>query len=415
MTIRLLDKPLFVSACLTLALAPLGCADEDPGAPGAGGTDETSETGTSGDGDGDPSTTGDGDGDPTTTGDGDGDPATGDGDGDPTTTGDGDGDPTGDGDGDPTGDGDGDPDPYACITEPWVNGGPPALDYSGTNIELGSHCVGTNHQDITDIERVVFVGDSVTVGSPPTPTEDFYRVVLADELAMKFDLVAPNFLWQTADPINGTTIIQEDGGFASCSEWGARTDDLPAQSSDCFSGDDFNKRTLVVTTMGGNDIAAIAKDSIEGVAEDALWDDVEQMLDFQRNFVHDLVDDPNTFPNGIFIVFANVYEFTDGTADLLSCPAAGLAGFDQNPDDPALLIEMMTYINSEYALLAAETGTDMVLMFEGFCGHGFQADNPNGDCYRGPDNATWFDLTCIHPDPVGHNELADLFYQVIDE
>ena len=87
---------------LTAGLVMTGCGDDVP-------ADTSADTGTSGDGDGDP-TTGDGDGDPTT-GDGDGDPTTGDGDGDPTT-GDGDGDPTtGDGDGDPTttGDGDGDP------------------------------------------------------------------------------------------------------------------------------------------------------------------------------------------------------------------------------------------------------------------------------------------------------------------
>ena len=30
---------------------------------------------------------------------------------------------------------------------------------------IGSHCVGTNHQDIDGIERVVFLGDSITVGN----------------------------------------------------------------------------------------------------------------------------------------------------------------------------------------------------------------------------------------------------------
>jgi hypothetical protein len=57
---------------------------------------ETTSSGTTGDGDGDPS--GDGDGEPS--GDGDGEPS-----------GDGDGEPSGDGDGEPSGDGDGDGDP----------------------------------------------------------------------------------------------------------------------------------------------------------------------------------------------------------------------------------------------------------------------------------------------------------------
>ena len=387
------------SICLISALAS-GCGDEVI----AAGSDTGSETATT-----DPS---DSETDGSEPGDGDGDPATGDGDGDPTTgDGDGDGDPT-------TGDGDGDGDPQPnCIDAQFVSGDAPGPGYDDTGIIIGSHCQGTNHQDIQNVERVVFLGDSVTVGTPPTPTQDFYRVLLAEELSFMFGLDAPNLLWQTADPINGTSIIKEDGDFASCAEWGARTDDFLRggnQIPGCFAGDDFNKRTLVITTMGGNDIASIAKDSIEGVTEDALWEDVEGMINLQRQAVEWLLE-PGRFPNGVYVVYANVYEFTDATADLLSCPAAGLAGFDQNPDDPAQLIEMMTYINGEYAKLAAETGTDMVFMFEGLCGHGFRADDPTSECYRGPGNDTWFDLTCIHPTPDGHHALANMFLDVIDE
>lgn len=403
-TSSLKNHALFVTLCLTLG--GVACSDDTAGSGAGSDGDDTSTTS---DSDTDPS---DSESD-TQTGDGDGDDPSGDGDGD---------DPSGDGDGDdPSGDGDGDDppvDPYACIGANWLNGGPEGHDYSQTGIVLGSHCLGTDHQDITGIERVVFIGDSVTVGSPPTPTEDFYRAQLADDLAMKFDLVAPSILWATANPITGQALIQEDGDFASCAEWGARTDDFfggGEQIASCFSGDDFNKTTLVVTTMGGNDIAAIAKDAIEGAVEDALWDDAESMLQHQRDMVHWFVDDPEKFPNGVYVVYANVYEFTDATVDLLSCPAAGAAGFDQNPPDPEFIVELMTYINTEYALLSAETQTDMILMFENFCGHGFHSDNPASPCYRGPGQENWFDLTCIHPTPEGHGEVANWFFQTIDE
>lgn len=306
----------------------------------------------------------------------------------------------------------------ACLDQQFLNGGSPGPDYSIYDVPIGSHCQGTNNQDITDIERVVFLGDSVTVGTPPTEPGDFYRTIVAEELAMKFNLVAPNFLWEQYDPINGTTIIKEDGDFASCSEWGARTDDLlngGSQIPECFSGDDFNKRTLVVMTMGGNDIAAIAKDSIEGADPDALLTDVESMLNYQREALEWFVGDPNKFPNGVFVVFGNVYEFTDGTGEVLSCPAAGAAGFNSNPDDPSLLITLMNTINAEYMQIAEDTATDLVFMFEGFCGRGFKADDPSTICYRGPNEPTWFDLTCIHPTPDGHGALADMFMNVIDE
>jgi hypothetical protein len=57
----------------------------------------------------------------------------------------------------------------------------------------------------------------------------------------------------------------------------------------------------------------------------------------------------------------------------------------------------------------------MIFLLENFCGHGFHAGEPENECYRGPDAETWFDLTCIHPNPTGHAALADLFFQTIAE
>jgi hypothetical protein len=57
----------------------------------------------------------------------------------------------------------------------------------------------------------------------------------------------------------------------------------------------------------------------------------------------------------------------------------------------------------------------MVFMLEHFCGHGFRRDDPAGRCYRGPDADLWFDLTCIHPNPTGHQMLSDMFMAVVEE
>lgn len=301
-----------------------------------------------------------------------------------------------------------------CLNEQFVNGPSPGPDYTELDLTIGSHCKGTNHQDITDIERVVFIGDSVTVGSPPAGIETFYRSVLADELSMLFGIDMPQFLWYQYDPFNGTTVVKESGDFASCAEWGARNDDLQTQLDDCFSGEDFDKRTLIIFTMGGNDVSAMAQDAIEGATPAMLFEELESMLDFHRAAV-DWIMEPDRFPNGVFIVNANVYEYTDYTADLLSCPAADLAGFNANPEMPDLLMASLNLINEEYAITAAESGTDVVFMQETFCGHGFMSDDPDNICYRGPGNANWFDLTCIHPTSEGHAAIADLFLSVITE
>ncbi|HWB75941.1 MAG TPA: SGNH/GDSL hydrolase family protein [Nannocystaceae bacterium] len=287
---------------------------------------------------------------------------------------------------------------------------------------IGSHCLGTNHQDIAGIERVVFLGDSVTVGTPPTLPGDIYRSKLADALAGEFMLQFgeggnSELLWQLVDLFNGVSIARDSGAFSSCAKWGARTDDLLApgpQIADCFPEETRGLRTLVVMTMGGNDISSLTQDAIDGVPMEMLWASIMDAVQLNREAVQWLKD-PTNFPNGSFVVFGNLYEFTDGTGDVMACDVSGLAGFDQPIPAPDELAEMVIWANEQYMEIAVETGSDMIFMLEAFCGHGFNADDPTAPCYRGPGTETWFDLTCIHPNPTGHQQLSDMFLAVVDE
>ena len=125
------------------------------------------------------------------------------------------------------------------------------------------------------------------------------------------------------------------------------------------------------------------------------------------------IRDPVHFPNGSYIVFSNIYEFTDATGDLASCPAASVAGFG------SVAAPQMTpaYLRSteQYMRIAVEHHVDMVFSLENFCGHGFHSDDPASVCYRGAGTERWFDLTCIHPNPTGHAALARLFTTTIAE
>ncbi len=312
----------------------------------------------------------------------------------------------------------GEPSAVDCLFEPFVNKGALTIDYQQFDPTIGSHCKGTNHQDIIDIERVVFLGDSVTVGTPPSQLNQMYRSKLADVLVDRFGLTPPNDLWKQYNPIDGVALVQDSGDFSSCAKWGARTDDFIASNDqilDCFPEDLRDKRTLVVITMGGNDLASVAKDGANGTPLDEVLVKADAFINLMREAVHWFIDDPDKFPNGVFVVFANIYEFTDGTGDLMSCPAAGLGGFDKPWEDIEALKQLVLGINEQYMEIAVETQTDMIFMLENFCGHGFKAGDPAAACYRGPNSKTLFDLTCIHPNPAGHDVITDLFTAVIDE
>ncbi len=304
----------------------------------------------------------------------------------------------------------------ACYEGVFVNGFP-GINYDGLELPIGEHCLGTNIQDILGVDRVVFLGDSVTVGTPPTGTNDFYRSILADALADRFALSfgSNKALWQSANVLQGTAGVMESGDFASCAEWGARTDDLLAgnQIEDCYPEDTRDLETLTIITMGGNDLSRIAQDSGAGAKPGAAWDLAESAVDHMRESAQWLKDEDN-FPNGHHVVFANVYEFTDGTGLVESCEFAALAGFEpiESLGDALLVIGWM---EDQYARIAQETGSDFIFMFEEFMGRGFLYDDPSAPGYRGPGEQSWFDITCIHPTPTGHGAIADMFLATVAE
>jgi lysophospholipase L1-like esterase len=309
-----------------------------------------------------------------------------------------------------------------CFGDEFVNDPNLGPNYDQFEPTIGSHCLGTNHQDITGVERVVFVGDSITVGTPPTFSADYYRSKTADALAAEFGLEfgmggESEDLWKLVNVFEGTSIARFSGDFASCAKWGARNDDLlqdNSQLEECFPPETRELVNLVVMTSGGNDLSSLTQAAIDGATEEMLWAQIENAIELERGAVQWLKD-PKNFPNGTHVVFANLYEFTDGTGEVMACDVSGLAGFDQPIPAPDQLAEMVVWANEQYMSIATETGADMIFLLESFCGHGFNADDPAAPCYRGPGAETWFDLTCIHPNPTGHQQITDMFMAVVGE
>jgi lysophospholipase L1-like esterase len=302
-----------------------------------------------------------------------------------------------------------------CYEQMFPNYTTAELDYDQFSPTINTACAGTNHQQITGVERVVFLGDSVTTGTPPAAAHESYRARLAGMLAQKFGLQAPDGFWQAVNPLSGEGLIMESGDFASCAKWGARADDLMQDNDQvvrCIPPNQRGKRTLVIMTVGGNDIAAIAKAGGEGAS---LATTTAMAVDEVR-LVRETIEwlkTPGRFPNGVFVVFNTIHEYTDATGDTASC-AIGAAAYQPWPD-PQDLRDLVIWINEQHVSIAVDTQTDIVFMLENFCGHGFHNTDPAAPCYRGPNTARWLDDTCIHPNAVGHGELANLMKKVIDE
>ncbi len=263
--------------------------------------------------------------------------------------------------------------------------------YDPYDPEVPRHCMGTDHQDIDDIELLVFLGDSITAGSPPNAADEIYRHLLTEAFEER---------WPGLE-------------VRDCSAWGARTDDYlygKAQIQECFPEGGDDKRTLVIMTMGGNDLFEIAQDVAEGTSNEQAAVEIQQVLDYQEEALVWLTD-TSRFPAGSSVVSANVYEFTDATGDLASCELATQLGFGFEIPE---LREAYVWVSEAYMQMAVETNTDMIFLLEHFCGHGFYAGDPDNECYRGDDAEIWFDATCIHPNPTGHAQIAEMFLTVVE-
>lgn len=282
--------------------------------------------------------------------------------------------------------------------------------------ELTETCAGTFKQDFSDIEHVIFLGDSVTVGTYPTLNDEFYRSRLTQKLAEKYELQLPEEDWYSVGYNSGQTLLQRSGDFSSCAKLGAKAEQLnrgAKQLESCFTNDLIDKKLLVIMTMGGNDLHDLTESVVYEYPEEYLWNIAYEATDHMREGLGWLADEER-FPNGISVVYANVYEFTDATGDAAACPLSSVVGLDVDIDDP-ILEEITIWMEKEYLEIGREYGFDMLFLMETFCGHGFRHDDPEGRCYLGPDTERWFDDTCLHPTPKGHEVIADMFFSVIDQ
>ncbi len=322
---------------------------------------------------------------------------------------------------------------------------------------VASHCLGTNHQDIHDVELVVFLGDSVTVGTPslehllPIDNAHFWRNQLAEWLTDRYDLSQGNGLdwnlWKMYDPFSGKGGQVVAGDFRNCAKWGARTDDFlegGRQIPECFPEGGSDRRTLVVFTMGGNDISKITEDGGNATPEEVAagypheWDLAYRTIAYLEEAVAWLKD-PARFPNGSWVIFASPYEFTDGTGKTDACspqfvldiPGIGpvdLSQFDlslaalagmKEWEKPEVLEDIVIWMLEQYMRIAVQYQADMIFLLEHFCGHGYVATGPEADpenrCYEGPDAELYFDVTCIHPSAAGHTAIYQMFRAVVEE
>ncbi len=237
--------------------------------------------------------------------------------------------------------------------------------------------------------RLVVLGDSISDGVGASRSAWIYHALLAEN----DDEAYPTEAGTDLESLTGASVEVVD-----VSRGGARARDLSAQTGAVRRELSLpaSGHTVVVLTIGGNDLqTAVAGGNPTGALLDNAIRDIRGMIEFFQ--------DTDNFSDGASIYLANVYDPSDGEAQIPGC-FFGL----HLPQ----LVAALDVWSERFMDLGMEMGFSVVDTLGAFHGHGHHNSNTMNPYYDADDPTKWFD-DCIHPNDRGHHELRRLIYEAM--
>jgi lysophospholipase L1-like esterase len=246
------------------------------------------------------------------------------------------------------------------------------------------------------LERVVFLGDSITGGWGASEPELTYKALLQANQ----DATWPSSAEEDLERFGDVEVLDFSIGGATTQT--LRDGQLRALEAHLEQNGRAG-RTQVFATIGGNDIQVALFGVLTGGQEVA--DQVPSDIEGRMDEIMAYLTDPARFPDGVHVLFTNVYDPTDdvGQADL--CFGGLDVGFMREP-----LLET----NRRLRQAAERHGVGMIDLYGLFQGHGMYADDPANPHYVEEDPTLWYTLDCIHPNDRGHHELRRHFMAALE-
>lgn len=239
-------------------------------------------------------------------------------------------------------------------------------------------------------KMIIFLGDSITAGAGSWDDDEDYASLLVNNTNTWPD-------WDGIDLATrypGIDVVD----FSKSGAWTGtvlnnQIDQLEAQLSLPFEGE-----VLVVITIGGNDLQSVLMNP------SSVEDRLEKTVNNWRKIAEYFLDEEH-FPDGSFVLMANVYEPTDAVGQTENC------FFGLNISS---LLPSLHDANTQLRDLGEEVGFSVLDMRGTFLGHGFNYSDPTTPHYNDDDPSLWLSSGCIHPNPRGHHEIRAMFWRAID-
>lgn len=230
----------------------------------------------------------------------------------------------------------------------------------------------------------IALGDSISDGGGAGPY--FYDLLNAD-LAAKF----PSLMFVHGAQLNAITDAYSDGQPA-----GAPT----LKSQIAALGNNYPGDIVVTISIGGNDLNAHALQAISNT-DASLRSELDAHLTAELG---ELSTAGRLGSGKVYIVLANIYDFTDGQGDFATVGC----GPGVNISATAVKTGFGNW-NDVLATNAGKVGGALYDMYTDFTGHG----------YNNPDKSQlWYDASsdqtvCLLPNAEGHDEIRRSIYRIL--
>jgi lysophospholipase L1-like esterase len=242
---------------------------------------------------------------------------------------------------------------------------------------------------LPSVERVVFLGDSITAGFGIDNPANTYPSLLVENADARWPEFAGDDLTTRYGAPEVIDVSQSGAEVPNVLE-----QQIPALDA-ALAADGNAGPTLVFVTIGGNDLLG-ALPNIAGLADQIAGDIEDMALE---------LTDPGRFPDGSLLLVTNIYEPTDGEGQADEC----FLGLDVSALEPVL-----DETNGNTRALAEELGFAWVDLRGHFTGHGWNHDDESIAAYHPDDPSRWLQSDCIHPNARGHHEIRRLFLAAVD-
>lgn len=262
----------------------------------------------------------------------------------------------------------------------------------------------------TTAARLIVMGDSISAGyGTSDPTGSIYPYTPLAYFGL-LD-VNDNSVWPTEMTTSLAAEFNVDGGVptinvavpgATTASMISSPDQRTSLDTKLFgSSSSVSGQTIVVITIGGNDLVAQLESDLETASDSNAASNLANAISNIRAVINYFT--PAKFPDGVAIYLANVYDPSGGTGMLTGACADSISGgLDPNAVSDPYIEGILSNWESAYVSLATELNFSIVDAHGGFLTHGVTATN------------TYFYSDCIHPNNDGHNELRNLFFEAID-